>query len=149
MLRCAAVTRRFLVCRFAELQVYELMSNTAVSLVEVAREAAPVYEDIVAFIYSAMGMQRAGHPRLMSVHLSCLGVVVWCTGAEMLYAHAGCPCGMWVRTRFVVSRELDLTRKLHEGCCRACRTCSLRSVIPDTWTQYWRQAGHHLRCTLA
>ena len=66
-----------LVCRYTELQVYEVLINTAVSLGEAAREAAPVFEVVAAFGYSSIAAQEAGHTRLMTLHLSRSEDVVW------------------------------------------------------------------------
>ena len=68
-------------CRYRELQVYEVPTNTAVNLVAAARQAAPVSEAVVALAESSMYIQQAGHLKLTRLHLLCSGAVVWQPGA--------------------------------------------------------------------
>ena len=53
--------------------MYEVLTNSAVSLVELAREAAPVYGVVIALAHGSVGMHQAGHPGVMSLHVSCSG----------------------------------------------------------------------------
>ena len=50
--------------------MYEVVTDTAASLLEVAREAAPEFLVVAAVVYSLRCMQQAGHPG-MSLHSSC------------------------------------------------------------------------------
>ena len=78
---CPALTACFFPSRYAELQVFEVLTASAARLVEVARELAPSFDAAAAVGFSAYYMLEAGQPRPMSLHIICLASVVRCTGA--------------------------------------------------------------------
>ena len=72
----------------------EVYTNTAVSLVELAREAAPVYIVVAAIMRSSRSTPQAGHPRLTSLHHAMIKVLCSVLAQdEALCAPAGGPCG--------------------------------------------------------
>lgn len=53
----------FGVQRYMELQVYKVLTDAAASLVEVLREAAPVFEVVAAFGSASVACRRQATPR--------------------------------------------------------------------------------------
>ena len=61
--------------------MFEVVTDAAASLLELARDAAPEFLVAAAVVYSLRCMLQAGHPGL-SLHSSCSGKGVWFMGAE-------------------------------------------------------------------
>ena len=108
-----------LVCRYEELQVYRVLTDSAARLEEVARELTPSFDTASAVGFSAYYMLEAGQPRFMSFAYNMLSKQCSEHWHEMmgLVCPAGGHCRSGVRTHFATPSVL-VCKKACQGCCR-------------------------------